>query len=152
MTPSEPPTSKTAQEVVTELTRTVIGKFRAFNNAEYFCNCKGLNISFAYVTFLLYHKRHCSVLLKLPFFTFFTLPSHFLSFSRICFIASGDIRHIRQSILQGRKGLSRVVVIPLFFLFVSNPSSYPEEPIQAAVFLSHLTKTQSRITLPLFPN
>ena len=60
------------------------------------------------------------MLLKLPFFTFFTLPSPFLSFSRICFIASGDIRHIRQSILEGRKGLSRVVrLLSLcsFFLF-----------------------------------
>ena len=70
---------------------------------------------------------------KLPFFAFFTLPSPFLSFSQICFIASGDIRHIRQSILEGRKGLSRVV-IPLLFLFVSNPSSYPDEPFQTAVF------------------
>ena len=35
LTPSEPPTSKTAQEVVTELTRTVIGKFKAFNLNEY---------------------------------------------------------------------------------------------------------------------
>ena len=94
--------------MVTELTKTVIGKFWASGG-----NCLS--------QMKLFRPRS---------------PFSLQMFSQIRFLASGDIRHIRQSILEGGKGL-RWVSIFLFFLppwqfamfaFVSNPLLFEIDP------------------------